>query len=60
MKKLRIGSDSVIGGVCSGLAEYVGIDMIWIRILFMSLAFFTEFPIVLIYIVLWIILPPSS
>jgi phage shock protein PspC (stress-responsive transcriptional regulator) len=55
----RKESDKVIGGVCSGLAEYFGIDPAIIRILFIAL-FFGFGSGLLFYILLWIILPAKN
>ena len=56
-KKLyRSSSDKMIAGVCSGLAKYLNIDTVLVRILFIvltlmgSLGFWT-------YIIFWIIAP---
>jgi phage shock protein C len=51
----------VIGGVASGIADYLQIDVTVVRVL-MVLAFFIPkpFPIVLVYIVLWIVMPSSA
>jgi phage shock protein PspC (stress-responsive transcriptional regulator) len=48
----------VLGGVCSGMAAYMSLDVIWIRILFviLGLAFFSG---ILVYILLWIVIPPA-
>jgi phage shock protein PspC (stress-responsive transcriptional regulator) len=48
----------VLGGVCSGMAAYMSIDVIWIRLLFviLGLAFFSG---ILVYILLWIVIPPA-
>ena len=48
----------VIGGVASGIADYLQIDVTVVRVL-LVLSFFIPkpFPIVLIYIVLWIVMP---
>jgi len=44
-----------IGGVCSGLGHFLGIDAIWVRIFFVLISFIS-FPFnVLAYIVFWII-----
>jgi phage shock protein PspC (stress-responsive transcriptional regulator) len=48
----------VLGGVCSGLAAYLSIDVIWIRIIFVILAI-GAFSGVLIYLLLWIVIPPA-
>lgn len=59
MKKLTRSKNSKIGGVCSGISDYLEIDPIIIRLLFFALLFSTT-PIVLIYIILWILLPSEK
>lgn len=61
MKKLfRIkGSDSVLGGVGLGLADYFEIDVTIMRIILVCL-FFTPVPIVLMYIIMWAIMPQKN
>ena len=58
-KKLyRDKDNAIIGGVLSGISQYIGVDPIWLRI-FMAilLVFFgTGF---FIYIILWIIIPEA-
>ena len=57
-KKLtRSSDDKWIAGVCSGLAEYFGWDANVVRLLYMLLTLFTAFSGVLVYVVLWIIMP---
>lgn len=46
----------VIGGVCSGLAEYFGLDTALVRIAFVIAFMFASFGFWL-YIILWIVLP---
>ncbi|OFX43887.1 MAG: hypothetical protein A2046_09975 [Bacteroidetes bacterium GWA2_30_7] len=55
-KFYRDTDDRVLGGVCSGLGAYFGIDTVIMRIL-MILLFFAFGP--LLYIILWIIIPPA-
>lgn len=44
-----------IGGVCSGLGHFLGIDAIWVRIFFVVISF-VSFPFnVLAYIIFWIV-----
>jgi phage shock protein PspC (stress-responsive transcriptional regulator) len=52
----RNADDKLLGGVCSGLANYMGIDPVVMRILFVVFigALFW------VYIVLWIIVPSQS
>ena len=46
-----------IAGVCGGLAEKWGINPLWIRLAFIVLTGFAVFPGVVIYGVLWLVLP---
>ncbi len=55
-KLYRSNTDKVIGGVSGGLANYLNVDVVIIRILFVLLALFGGGG-VLIYIVLWIAIP---
>lgn len=58
-KKLFRDNDSrVVGGVSSGLANYFGLDVVWIRVAFViALAVFgTGF---WLYVILWIIVPKA-
>ena len=50
------GQDRILGGVCSGLAAGLRIDPLWIRLGFVLLAFLQGVG-VLIYIVLWLVMP---
>jgi len=52
-------NDKIIGGVCGGIASYLNIDPAIVRILFalITLAWGTG---IIIYIILWIILPKSN
>jgi phage shock protein PspC (stress-responsive transcriptional regulator) len=55
----RDENDKVIGGVCSGVANYFGIDVVVVRILFVIAAI--SFGIGLLpYIILWIAVPSSA
>ncbi len=47
----------ILGGVCSGIAAYFFIDPLWIRILFIFLAF-SGFGL-LLYLILWIAVPEA-
>jgi len=59
-KLFRDESDGRIGGVCAGLGHYFGIDSIWIRILFLILFFSTAGTSLIIYLILWIVLPKAT
>lgn len=55
----RSESDKVIGGVCSGLANYFGIDVVVVRIIFAILFFSFGFGL-LPYIILWVAVPSTA
>jgi phage shock protein PspC (stress-responsive transcriptional regulator) len=55
----RDESDAVVGGVCSGLAYYVNIDPILIRIAFVILTIAGGSG-VLLYAILWIVIPSAK
>lgn len=58
-KVFRDPDEKVLGGVCSGLAAYFGIDSLWIRLVFV-LVTFSGGAGVLIYIILWIAIPEAQ
>ncbi len=49
-----------IGGVSSGLGHYMGIDAIWVRILWVLLTIFSSGAFILIYIAFWIFVPEAK
>jgi phage shock protein PspC (stress-responsive transcriptional regulator) len=56
-KKLyRSETNKVLGGVCGGLGEYLGIDPVFVRLFFVFLTF-AEGIAVLIYVAFWIFVP---
>ena len=58
MKKLYRSSDRKLAGVCGGIAEYMEVDPTVVRILYLILTLFTvAFPGILLYIILWIMIP---
>jgi len=53
--------NKMIGGVASGLADYLQIDVTIVRILLVISFFIPKpFPIVLIYVILWIVMPAKA
>ncbi len=58
-KKLyRSEREKMLGGVCGGLAEYLDIDVNIMRLLFIAAGLLTVlFPMVIFYIIAWIIVP---
>jgi len=58
-KKLyRSQQHNMIGGVCGGLGEYFDLDVTLTRLIFVAVGLLTAiFPMVLFYIIAWIIVP---
>ncbi len=57
----RSNDDRWLGGVCGGLAEYLGWDSTLVRLIYALLTIFSAaFPGVIIYIVLWLLMPPGT
>ncbi len=59
---LRRGSDRIIGGVCSGLAAYFGVDVVLVRIAFVVLALIPPGVGigVILYLALWFLMEPPQ
>ena len=58
----RSRRDSVLGGVCGGVADYLDIDPSIVRIIWAVLALVTGGLFLVLYIVMWIVVPegPSA
>jgi len=60
-KKLyKDSSDKMIGGVCSGLAQYFDVDVSLVRIVAALLVAFGVGSPIIVYIILWIVLPEKG
>lgn len=57
-KLVRSNTDKMIAGVCGGLADNLGLDPTLVRLAFVLMAL-TPLHGVLIYIILWIIMPKA-
>ncbi|MBI2279539.1 MAG: PspC domain-containing protein [Bacteroidetes bacterium] len=57
-KLFRNPEDRILGGVCSGLGAYIGVDTVWVRLFFVA-AFFLGFGL-FTYIILWIVMPEAK
>ncbi len=53
----RSRSNRMIGGVCGGLAEFFGISSFWFRISFLISLIPGGVPGLLLYAILWIVIP---
>lgn len=56
----RDGENRVLGGVCSGMSAYLNIDPVILRILFVVLVFVGVGISVVIYLILWIVVPMAK
>ncbi len=54
---LMLSKNRMIAGVCGGLAEWLGWDPTLVRILYAILTVFTAFSGLIVYLLLWIIMP---
>ncbi len=59
-KLFRDGDDKFLGGVASGIAHYFNIDTIWIRLLFLITTLAGVGIGILVYIILWVLLPEAK
>ena len=59
-KRLYRSANRMIGGVCGGIAEYFDWDPTWVRLIYALLTIFTAFSGIIVYLVLWIVMPDSS
>ncbi len=48
-----------VGGVCSGIANYFDVDLVWIRLAMFLLVFFGGVTL-WVYIILWIVIPEAK
>jgi phage shock protein PspC (stress-responsive transcriptional regulator) len=58
-KLFRDTDNSYIGGVSSGLGHYLGIDAVWVRLIWILLTLASGGTFVLIYILFWILVPEA-
>lgn len=58
-KLFRDKDNSYIGGVASGIGHYFGIDAIWMRLLWILLAFGSGGTFIFIYFLFWILVPEA-
>ena len=55
---MRSGDNRWIAGVCAGIAEWLGWDATLVRILFVAISIFSvAFPGIIVYLILWLLMP---
>ena len=57
---LHRGPDRILGGVCSGLAAYFGVDLLLVRVIFVILALTPPGIGIILYLVLWFLMEPPQ
>ena len=51
----------MIAGVCGGLAAWLGWDVTLVRVLYVALSIFSAaFPGILVYLILWMVMPQAD
>ena len=61
MPLIRTSNDYMIAGVCGGIARWLGWDPTVVRISYVLLSLFSAaFPGLLLYIILWIVMPEDG
>jgi len=56
--KLTRSNNKVIAGVCAGIADYLGWEVAIVRLLYVLISIFSAaFPGMLVYIILWVVMP---
>ena len=60
-KLFRSTEDKILGGVLGGLGVYLGVDAIWLRLIFVLLAIASVgVPVGIIYLILWLVMPKAE
>lgn len=60
-QRLRKSRDRIIAGVCGGLAEWIGWDPTVVRVIYVVVSIVSiAFPGILVYLLLWIVMPPAE
>jgi phage shock protein PspC (stress-responsive transcriptional regulator) len=60
-KLYRSSSNRILGGVCGGIAEWLGWNPTMVRVLYVIGSILSvAFPGALVYIILWIVMPKGA
>lgn len=55
----RSTQNRVLGGVCGGIGEYMGIDPVFVRLLFLAFLFVLDISF-WVYLILWLVIPAAD
>ncbi|HEX2835815.1 MAG TPA: PspC domain-containing protein [Thermoanaerobaculia bacterium] len=51
----------ILGGICGGIAEWLGWSPTWVRFLYVLVSILSAaFPGAIVYVILWVVMPQSS
>ncbi len=54
----RSSTNRILGGVCGGIAEWLGWNATLVRVLYVVVSILSAaFPGILVYVILWILMP---
>ncbi len=57
----RTRNNRMIGGVCGGIARWLGMDPTLVRVIYVLASILSAaFPGILVYIICWIVMPEST
>jgi phage shock protein C len=60
-RALRKSRNKILGGVCGGIAEWLEWDPTVVRVLYVVFSIVSvAFPGILVYLILWLIMPPAE
>ncbi|HEV8336210.1 MAG TPA: PspC domain-containing protein [Candidatus Polarisedimenticolia bacterium] len=60
-RALRKSRNRILGGVCGGIAEWLEWDPTVVRVLYVVFSIVSAaFPGILVYLILWLIMPPPE
>ena len=58
---VRSRRDRMVAGVCAGIAEWLGWDPTVVRVMYVIASVFSvAFPGILVYVILWAVMPESE
>jgi len=61
IKGLHRSQDRIIAGVCGGIAEWLGWSPFRVRLIYVIISVVSvAFPGILVYLILWFLMPPSN
>ncbi|MBX2828855.1 MAG: PspC domain-containing protein [Flavobacteriaceae bacterium] len=56
----RDEDNKFIGGVSSGLSHYLGLDAVWVRLIWILLTLFSSGFFIIVYVLFWILVPAAQ